>query len=229
MKKLCCKVIWKFFLAVLFFFLCTSLGKVGREVFITKIQRQPTFILDAGHGGVDGGALSLSGEKESVINLEITLCMEQMLVLMGESPLLLRREDVSLHDNSAVTIREKKVSDLKNRATAVNANHTATLVSIHQNSFPESKYAGSQVFYASTGGSKELAADIQNALRTYLQQENTRQEKLVSDNIYLLNHVENCAVLIECGFLSNPEEEKLLQQADYQKQLSLVLVSALCR
>ncbi|MBE6898650.1 MAG: N-acetylmuramoyl-L-alanine amidase [Ruminococcaceae bacterium] len=221
------KIVWRLLVALLIFFLCVRCGEVWYEVVMTQRIDSPALILDAGHGGEDGGAVSLSGEKESVINLEITLRLDQMLGLLGECPLMLRQEDVSLHNSSAVTLREKKVSDLKKRATIVNANPTAVLVSIHQNSYSESKYQGAQTFYASTSGSRELADAVQCALRDLLQPQNTRQVKQIPKSVYLLNHVENRAILIECGFLSNPEEEQLLQQTDYQKKLAMVLAPVL--
>ena len=136
---------------------------------------------------------------------------------------MLREEDTSLHDPQSGTLREKKVSDLKNRAEAVNANPDATLVSIHQNSYPETKYSGTQVFYGPTEGSQQLAQKLQTGVRTALQPDNTRQEKQIPDTVYLMNHISNRAILVECGFLTNPEEEQLLQQPDYQRKFALVL------
>ena len=206
---------------------CFLMGK--REVFSPWGYIQPTLILDAGHGGEDGGAVSVSGAKESDINLDVVLRLDQMLGLLGEPAILLREEDISLHDPTAETLREKKVSDLKNRAQAVNANPNATLVSIHQNSYPEARYRGTQVFYAQTIGSQQLAQTIQSAVRTALQPENDRQEKQIPESIYLMNHVANRAVLIECGFLTNLEEDALLQQSSYQCKLALVIASALSK
>ena len=136
---------------------------------------------------------------------------------------MLREEDISLHNPQSRTLREKKVSDLKNRAEAVNANPDATLVSIHQNSYPETKYRGTQVFYSQTEGSQQLAQKLQTGVHTALQPDNTRQEKQIPDSVYLMNHISNRAVLVECGFLTNPEEEQLLQQPDYQRKFALVL------
>lgn len=210
---------------LMLFFSCSVWGT--REVFSPGDLIQPSLILDAGHGGEDGGAVSLSGAKESDINLEIVLRMEQLLVLLGEQPLLLRSEDISIHDPQAQTLREKKVSDLKNRAEAVNAHPDAALISIHQNSYPESRYRGTQVFYSPTDGSQQLAQKLQRAVCKTLQKENTRQEKQIPDSVYLMNHVSNRAVLVECGFLTNPEEEKLLQNPTYQRRLALVLATEL--
>ena len=214
-------------IVLLIFILCVQWGRQIKEIFYTSEIWQPRLILDAGHGGEDGGAVSLSGHKESLINLSITLKLDQILALMGEPPLLLRETDISLHDDGAVTIREKKVSDLKNRVKTAGQYPAATLVSIHQNSYPEPQYRGTQVFFSSTAGSQQLAQSLQNAFSVHLQPENIRQAKEIPDSVYLMNHIQNRAVLVECGFLTNPEEDVLLQQDDYQCKLALILGAAL--
>ena len=183
-------------------------------------------ILDAGHGGEDGGAVSVTGEPESRINLAIVLKMDDILGLYGAPHTLLRREDISLHDPGAETLREKKVSDLKNRVAAIEGTEGATLLSIHQNSYPSGRYHGAQVFYAPTDGSQALARHIQNAIRSVLQPENGRECKQIPDTVYLMNHISCPAVLVECGFLTNGEEEAMLRDDAYQRKLAAVLVSA---
>ena len=185
-----------------------------------------TLILDAGHGGEDGGAVSLTGVPESQINLEIVKRMDDLLGLYGVAPVLLREEDISLHDDGAATLREKKVSDLKNRVDMIEAVEDAVLISIHQNTYTDGRYRGTQVFYAPTEGSLELAAQLQSVVRTSLQPENSRQEKAIPGTVYLLNHISCPGVLVECGFLTNGEEEALLRDAGYQKKLAAALVSA---
>lgn len=185
-----------------------------------------TLILDAGHGGEDGGAVSLTGVPESQINLEIVRRMDDLLGLCGVAPVLLREEDVSLHDDDAVTLREKKASDLKNRAEMIEAVEDAILISIHQNTYTDGRYRGTQAFYAPTEGSRELAAQLQQAVRASIQPENSRQEKAIPDTVYLLNHITCPGVLVECGFLTNSEEEALLRDPGYQKKLAAALVSA---
>ena len=214
-------------IVLLLFCVCVWLGWWESTVLHTNEINLPSIILDAGHGGEDGGAVSLSGEKESQINLNIAKKLDWILGFWGEAPMMLRNEDVSLHDSSAQTLREKKVSDLKQRVERVNQQMSATLVSIHQNSYPEQKYKGTQVFYAPTGGSKQLAEEIQAAVLQNLQPDNTRTAKQIPESVYLMNHISNTAVLVECGFLTNPEEEQMLKQNDYQCRLSLVLATAL--
>lgn len=190
------------------------------------VQRTGPLVLDAGHGGEDGGAVSLTGVPESQINLAIVLKLRDVLGLYGVDPLLLRETDVSLHDGDAGTLREKKRSDLKNRVAAVEDVEGATLLSIHQNTYPGSRYHGAHVFYAPTEGSQSLAEHFQNSIKSALQPDNKRAVKQIPDTVYIMNHVSCPAVLIECGFLTNPEEEALLRDEDYQRKLAAVLAGA---
>ena len=185
------------------------------------------FVLDAGHGGEDGGAVSIHGISESGINLSVSKKLDSLLGFYGVAPVLLREEDISLHDADAVTLREKKVSDLKNRVAAIQAVEHATLISVHQNTYPDSRYRGTQVFYAATEGSQELAQQIQSAIKTTIQPENKRDVKPIPDTVYIMSHVDCRAVLIECGFLTNPEEEALLRDERYQRKFASVLLSVL--
>ena len=201
-------------------------GLIAPAVRPVSVTRAAPLILDAGHGGEDGGAVSVTGVPESRVNLEIVQKLRDTLALYGVNPVVLREEDVSLHDPEASTLREKKRSDLKNRVRAVEAVEGGTLLSIHQNSYPGSQYRGVQVFYAPTGGSRELAELLQTALREELQPDNDRQAKPIPESVYLMNHVSCPAVLVECGFLTNPEEEALLRDGGYQRQLAAVLAGA---
>lgn len=186
-------------------------------------EGERVWVVDPGHGGEDGGAVSVTGVPESQINLAIAKRLDALLGFYGENSYLMREEDISLHDPEAKTLREKKVSDLHNRAQLVGELEGAVLVSIHQNTFPQSKYHGTQVFFAPTQGSQALAETYQQAIHTSLQPDNSRQAKPIGDNVYLMNHVDCPAVLVECGFLSNPEEEAQLRQEDYQTKLAAVL------
>ena len=201
-------------------------GLIAPAIRPVSVTRAAPLILDAGHGGEDGGAVSVTGVPESRVNLEIVQKLRDTLALYGVDPVVLREEDVSLHDPEASTLREKKRSDLKNRVRAVEAVEGGTLLSIHQNSYPGSQYRGAQVFYAPTGGSRELAELLQTALREELQPDNDRQAKPIPESVYLMNHVSCPAVLVECGFLTNPEEEAMLRDGGYQRQLAAVLAGA---
>lgn len=187
---------------------------------------RPVLVLDAGHGGEDGGAVSLTGVPESQINLAIVQKLDLLLGLCGQSPVVLRQEDISLHDPSADTLREKKVSDLKNRVAMVEGTENGVLLSIHQNMFTNAKYHGAQVFYAPTQGSQKFAVHTQEVLRQTVDQTNERQAKPIPDTVYLMNHITRPAILVECGFLSNPEEEGKLRSEGYQLQLAAALTGA---
>lgn len=190
------------------------------------VQRTGPLILDAGHGGEDGGAVSITGVPESQINLAIVLKLRDILGLYGVDPILLREEDISLYSEGASTLREKKRSDLKNRVEAVEAVEGGTLLSIHQNTYTSSRYSGSHVFYAPTDGSQTLAEHFQNCIKETLQPDNERAVKQISDTVYIMNHITCPAVLIECGFLTNPVEEALLRDENYQRKLSAIIAAA---
>lgn len=202
-------------------------GGVGaRTAFAPARSGGRTLVLDAGHGGEDGGAVSLSGVPESQINLAIVLRLDQLLGLYGQAPILLRSEDISLHDDGAETLREKKVSDLRNRAAIVSETENAVLLSVHQNTFPDTQYHGAQVFFADTELSQPFAELTQELLRISLDPQNTRQSKPIPDSVYLMNHVSCPAILVECGFLSNTREEQLLLTGGYQTKLAAVLAAS---
>jgi len=188
----------------------------------SDIPNRICFAIDPGHGGEDGGAVSPSGIKESQINLEISLRLRDLLHFMGYETYMLRTEDISLN-HTEKTIAARKAADLKTRAATVNALPNAVLISIHQNCFPDPKYYGPQVFYGKNDTSEPLAAAIQEAMNQNL---NNKRQIKKGEGIYLLEKAAVPAVLIECGFLSNPQEEHLLTQDSYQKKLCCVIASA---
>ena len=174
-----------------------------------------TVVLDAGHGGEDGGATGVSGTSEAALNLEISLRVRDLLRLCGVQVSMIRETDTAVYSDGCRTIAEKKVSDIKNRASTV-----------HQNFFTEGKYHGAQVFYAKTPGSQQLAEQLQSNLALGLEPDNHRQCKK-SDGVYLMEHIDYTGVLVECGFLSNYEEEQRLLQPEYQKKLAAVIAGTL--
>lgn len=187
--------------------------------------RLPSYqlILDAGHGGEDGGAVSITGVPESQINLAVTLKLDQLFGLYGISPVVLRSSDISLHDDTAKTIREKKISDLYNRVSAIESTENALVVSIHQNTFADPSYHGAQTFYRAEGESQALAKAVQETLKKSLEPENRRKAAKISNSVYLMKHITCPAVLVECGFLSNVAEEAKLCTGRYQTQLALCI------
>ena len=186
-------------------------------------EREHTFIIDPGHGGVDGGATSVTGKLESAFNLEISLRLNDLLTLLGYRTNMIRTEDVSIYTKGE-TIAQKKMSDLKERVRICNETPGAILLSIHQNTFPDGRYSGPQVFYAASEGSEALAKDLQKHLTQALNPGSNRQAKK-STGVYLMEHIRCPAVLIECGFLSNVQEEAKLRSPEYQKQLVCVIAA----
>lgn len=182
-----------------------------------------TVVIDAGHGGGDGGAVSITGVAESGINLSIALRLDQLLGFYGVETKVLRTTEDSLHDADSGTLREKKVTDLHNRVEMIEATENATLISIHQNSFQNPKYHGAQVFYANGDLSLPLAQSIQETLRLALDPENNRVATKIPESVYLMNHISCRAILVECGFLTNPEEDLKLQDTGYQTKIAAAL------
>ena len=189
------------------------------------IVRYQTIVIDAGHGGEDGGAVSCTGVPESRINLEIALRLRDLCHLLGYNTCMIRTEDISVYTEGN-TLAAKKASDLRQRVRIVNSTNRGILISIHQNTFSDNRYDGAQVFYAPTEGSKELADLLQSNLIISLNQNSHRNSK-PANNVFLMQHIERTGVLIECGFLSNPEEEARLSDASYQKKLCCVIASSL--
>lgn len=182
-------------------------------------------VIDAGHGGIDGGTTSCSGVLESKINLDIALRLNDLLHLLGVDTVMIRNGDYSVHTNGQ-TIAQQKVSDLKNRVRISNTTNNAFLVSVHQNFFPDSRYYGPQVFYSNTQNSKAIATKLQAVLNSTLRPRSNRKQKQAK-GIYLMENINCDGILIECGFLSNPEEEQRLLSATYQKKLCCALASVI--
>ena len=185
----------------------------------------PVFVLDPGHGGEDGGAVSADGTKESAINLSVALRTDSLLGLLGHPCILTRSEETLAYPPEAKTVRQRKQADLDRRVAQVNAVPCAVLVSIHQNKYPTSGPRGAQVFYRDEPRSIAFAGILETCLTAgtgpYI-----RPASAISDSIYLMRKAECPGVHLECGFLSNPEELKLLCSAEYQTRLALCLACA---
>lgn len=192
----------------------------------SAVGGQWTLILDAGHGGEDGGASTAAGDKESNINLAIVQKARALMTFLGVEPLLSRETDISLHSGGAETIRQKKVSDLKNRVALIENTPNAILLSVHQNHFTDPRYSGSQVFFNRDDVSRQWGETAQEALRQTLNPGNDRKAKPMPDGIYLFDHVSCPAILVECGFLSNGEEAALLLTDAYQRKVAMALTGA---
>ena len=180
-------------------------------------------MIDPGHGGVDGGATSCTGVLESQFNLEISLRLRDLFHLLGYRTKMIRTEDISVY-TSGETIAAKKVSDLRARVRIVEESENPILVSIHQNTFSDSRYPGPQVFYGTKGEGEQLAKNLQERLTASLNPGSNRMAKK-AEGIYLMQQINCTGVLMECGFLSNQEEEGKLRNRTYQNQLSCVIAS----
>ena len=189
------------------------------------VEREHTVVIDAGHGGEDGGATSCTGVLESRFNLEIAQTLDDLLHLLGYDTRMIRSSDISVYTEGE-TIAAKKVSDLKERVRIVNGTENGVLVSIHQNTFPEAQYSGAQVFYGPEGDSRELAEALQQAFCQTVNPGSNRHVKK-ADGIYLMQHINCTGVLVECGFLSNSQEEALLRSQSYRQKLSCVIAATL--
>ena len=184
-----------------------------------------TVVIDPGHGGQDGGAVAGDGTEESRINLAISLQLEQLLRFAGVRTELTRQEDVMVCDPGLETMRQRKVSDLHNRASFVNGIPNAVLLSIHQNSLPSSPVThGAQTFWNRQEGAEALARTLQAGLNPVVNTHRAKEPKPIPDSIYLMNHVDAPAVLVECGFLSNEAELQKLKDTEYQRKMAFAVM-----
>lgn len=189
------------------------------------------FVIDAGHGGEDAGAVADDGTLEKDLNLKIAHLLGAILELNGNEVVLTRENDTLLYDyydDLKDYTGQKKVYDLKNRLKIAQKKENSIYVGIHMNKFPVSKYSGLQVYYSPNNDlSYDVATSVKSSVKKYLQPENKREVKRADGSIYILSHAEIPAVLIECGFLSNEAELENLKSQEYQRALALTLFSSL--
>lgn len=179
-----------------------------------------TIIIDAGHGSPDGGATGLDGSIESDLNLSIVLKLQNLLESSNCTVILTRSDENGIYETDSNTIREKKISDMKNRVNIANNSNAEIFVSIHMNKLEQTQYSGWQTFYKNQDEkSRQIAERIQLSLNNFIKKPNSREIKSIS-GIYLTKNVEIPLVLVECGFLSNTEENNLLQTDSYQNELA---------
>lgn len=183
-----------------------------------------TVVVDAGHGGIDAGKVGVNGALEKEINLAIAKKLADRLAKNGITAVMTRESDGGLYDEGEAN---KKQQDMKRRCAAIDAQSPLLAVSIHQNSYTESSVKGPQVFYyESSAPGKELAADLQEALNEMLEIERPREIK-ANDSYYLLRKTKSPIVIVECGFLSNPEEAEKLVTDDYQEKVAEAVCSGI--
>ncbi|ADU26947.1 N-acetylmuramoyl-L-alanine amidase [Ethanoligenens harbinense] len=182
---------------------------------------EKTVIIDPGHGGMDGGAVGADGSIEKDINLSVSLKLRSFFLAGGYQVIMTRQDDRSIHSSGSDTLREQKTSDIHNRLKIADAHPNALFLSIHQNLYTQPQYSGAQVFYSTNNpDSKMLAQCLQTDIRALLQPQNDRLIKPAGSNLYILYHARSPAVLVECGFVSNPTENEKLQDNVYQNQLA---------
>lgn len=189
-----------------------------------------TVIVDAGHGGEDGGAVASDGTLEKDLNLQISKLLCALYELNGTPVKSTREEDTLLYDYYGDLddySGYKKVYDLKNRLKMTTEYENPLFISIHMNKFTQSQYSGLQVYYSKNSSKSELVAkSVQDYTKLYLQPNNNRVIKPSNSSIFILDNIKTPAVLVECGFLSNHEEAEKLKSSEYQAKLALVIFAS---
>ena len=209
-------------LLLLFFAVAAAVITVGiqeKAVEAAGNELGRTLVLDPGHGGFDGGAVSDDGTRESDLNLSIAGKTRLIAELLGQKTIMTRENDSARTDFASYSEHE----DLVHRVKIINQTPGAVLMSIHQNTFPSSRPRGPQVLYASDDVSRQMGCFFQELLASCLLPESRRVAAPAGREIYILNHVRCPAILVECGFLSHPEEAAALEKAEYQKKLAVIL------
>lgn len=196
----------------------------------STLLKHGVIVVDAGHGEPDGGAVSADGVKESDLNLQIALKLEDALLEEGIDVVMTRQDENNIAPpEKQSSIREMKVADIDKRIEITNSSDADMLISIHMNQFSASQYRGWQTFYQKgSEESKRIAESIQEEIKKSVQRENSRTA-LKIENIKLIDHAKIPAVIVECGFLSNEEEKNLLQQEDYQEKLVRGIVNGILK
>lgn len=193
----------------------------GLKPVISQNSRS-TLVLDAGHGGIDGGAISDSGLKESDINLQIALKTEALVRFLGIDTVMTRETDTDNSDNKAYSEHDNLVQRVK----LANSTENAVLISIHQNEFPSAVVSGAEVMYSDNDDSKALGLITQDNLVALLDSSNRRVARPAPKELLLTSSVECPTILVECGFMSNPQEVQKLASNDYQLKLAAILAGS---
>ncbi len=206
--------------------LIAAFGYVKSEIMSTSAfaDSHKKVIIDAGHGGFDGGAVAGDGTVEKDINLLISLKVEEHLKFNGFEVIMTRTDDSGTEDDKKTAISNRKKSDLVNRLKIMEENPDAIYVSIHLNKFTTSAANGAQVFYTKNfDQALQLADCLQNSITKLLQPDNTRVIKQGTSSTYLLKNAKVPAVIVECGFLSNKSELEKLKDDSYQSQMAFAI------
>lgn len=207
-------------MVLILLFLCSTLLYTDAMIINRLPMKNKVIMIDPGHGGIDPGAVGRTGVLEDEINLQIGLKLRKLIEQFGGIGLMIREDDSGLYSEGSARIREKKNEDLRERHKMINESDADIFISIHLNFFPQSQYYGAQCFYnKGDEEGKKLAELIQAELIDVIKNNNIRKAKSI-DTVYLLKNNKMPSVLVECGFLSNPEEERLLKDENYQEKLA---------
>ena len=219
MKKI---IIIALVLIVIFFSIYIMSFKIGKTIISVNATAvtSKVVVIDAGHGKPDEGAIGLYGTTEEAINLKIAMKLQELIEQSGGIVYLTRSDENGIYSSQAKSIREKKISDVKNRVIIGNGQDVDIFISIHLNKYPSGTYSGWQTFYQQ--GNEEsvrLAKCVQDSLNNTISKPNNRVP-LVLKGVYLMDHIQNTTITVECGFLSNEEEARLLNDDSYQDKLA---------
>lgn len=215
-----------------------SVAAIGKNLYdmtavtptMADLENLPAIVIDPGHGGVDGGAVGADNIVEKDINLSICLMLRDMFTACGFEVVMTRDTDISIHDEGITSTRKQKTSDLHNRLAIVEAQPNTVFLSIHQNKFGDSSSRGTQIFFGPENErSERLATILQEDFIANLQPENKRRYKKAGKNLYLMYNAKCPSVLVECGFLSNPEEARKLTDPDYQSRIAFTILGGVVK
>ncbi|MBQ3018840.1 MAG: N-acetylmuramoyl-L-alanine amidase [Clostridia bacterium] len=191
-----------------------------------------TIVIDPGHGGEDPGSVGADGTLEKDLNLEIARLVYAFCILNGTEARMTRTEDTLLYDyygDLKDYTGQKKVYDLKNRLKIAEEEENALYLGIHMNKFSQERYSGAQIYYSpNSEESQRVASNLSKKIKDYLQPDNNRKIKRADSSIFILKNIENPAILVECGFLSNENELKMLNKEEYRAQLALTIFASVC-
>lgn len=214
---------------LLFLLIFTTVFFLHKSEAISSFSVKNRFcvVLDAGHGSPDGGAVGINGTLEKDINLDVVLKLRQILENRGMKVILTREGDSGIFDSNAETIHEKKVSDMKRRLDIINNSNADLFISVHMNSFTDTTSNGLHVFYSRNHPqAEETAIRIQKKISS-LTGAKTHAVKTASESLYLMKNPVPPSVLVECGFISNPEEENLLNDENYRAKIAFAIAEAI--
>ena len=216
--------------ALLSIWICVIISGIDKErgaaLPASTYGGRPVLVIDPGHGGMDGGAVSVTGKKESELNWQIAGRLYDLAGFLGIGAVMTRSTEEIDYPGELRTISARKKWDTRRRAELADSVTSGVLVSIHQNFYPASGPHGSQVLYNTVACSRSLAAAAQKRLSMMLGETSSRGAAAADKSIYVLSHISCPGILIECGFISNPREARMLESEEYQIRLAAAIAAA---